>query len=131
MEVENEGPKDKSYSQPQLTDEQRWAIIIAHKYFSLKQSDICNKFEFATKGNVCKIIKKYNETGSIQNRPKSGRPSLSSTSNVKENIQNILADTNMEHDEKKVQINDDSLQIQRKLINQLRNIKRNANNNMV
>ncbi|KAL4494399.1 hypothetical protein ABPG72_019809 [Tetrahymena utriculariae] len=92
MEIENEGSSETSY---QLSEEERWAVIISFKYFNLKQVQICEKYPFATKSNVSKIIKKYNETGSVQNKPKSGRPSIiQQHPNISEMVQTVLQDAN-------------------------------------
>ncbi|KAL4463293.1 hypothetical protein ABPG72_013602 [Tetrahymena utriculariae] len=92
MEIENEGSSETSY---QLSEEERWTVIISFKYFNLKQVQICEKYPFATKSNVSKILKKYNETGSVQNKPKSGRPSIiQQHPNISEMVQTVLQDAN-------------------------------------
>ena len=73
VEMEVEYKKETTHL---LSEEGKWAIVIAHKYFDLRQADICEKFAFATKGTVNKILKKYQENGNVDNKEKSGRPSI-------------------------------------------------------
>ncbi|KAL4500705.1 hypothetical protein ABPG72_019939 [Tetrahymena utriculariae] len=59
MEVEEQG--DKKY----LTEEERWLIVIASKYFHLTQKEISERFNFQ-QSTISRYLQRYNETGSIE-----------------------------------------------------------------
>ncbi|KAL4510389.1 hypothetical protein ABPG72_020851 [Tetrahymena utriculariae] len=74
-----------------LSEERKWLIIIANKYFHLNQSEICNGFSF-NKGTCIKLLKKYNQQGNVQNNhSNSGRQSIvSEYSLIKTEIADII-----------------------------------------
>ncbi|KAL4465563.1 hypothetical protein ABPG72_014012 [Tetrahymena utriculariae] len=59
IEVEEQG--DKKY----LTEEERWLIVIASKYFHLTQKEISERFNFQ-QSTISRYLQRYNETGSIE-----------------------------------------------------------------
>ena len=48
-----------------LTNEQKWGIVIAYKYFHLKHNEIQVMFDIGSKGTITKIWKKYCDFGEV------------------------------------------------------------------
>ena len=68
---------------PRLTDEQRYRIVFLHEQ-QLSSREISTEIGCDQK-SVLNLLGKYNETGSVRDRPKSGRPRSARTA------QNIVA----------------------------------------
>ena len=50
-----------------LSDEIKWGIVISRKYYKEKYNDIMDMYNLSSKGTISKILKKYEETGSVNN----------------------------------------------------------------
>ena len=55
-------------STPYLSDEVKWGIVISRKYYNEKYTDIMSRYGLQSKGTVSKILKKYEETGTVENQ---------------------------------------------------------------
>ncbi|KAL4478219.1 hypothetical protein ABPG72_016531 [Tetrahymena utriculariae] len=58
---------DQSDSKHQLSDEEKWLIVVSYKYFGFSQAEIVKDFGFA-QSTVSRILKRYNQTGGVSNQ---------------------------------------------------------------
>ena len=69
----------------QLSLEDRWAIVALDKYTNWTQKHISNSMNILPT-TVSRTLKRYRETGGVENLKKSGRPSLISIENLDDNL---------------------------------------------
>lgn len=74
-----------------LDTETRWAIVALNKHTELKRYQIAKKLNVA-RSTVTETLQRYEETGDVADRPRSGRPS---TALSNDNIENENSDHNI------------------------------------
>lgn len=58
-----------------LSEEERWAIVILHKYGGWSNSHIYNTIK-CSHTTISRLLQKYKETGDVKDKERSGRPPL-------------------------------------------------------
>lgn len=73
-----------SYTTAHLSIEERWAAVSLHNYAGWTQERIASKLK-TSQQSISKLINKFEETGSVEDLPRSGRPRIIDTSNYNNN----------------------------------------------